>query len=236
MNADGSAKQLTRTAAHEEYPAWSPDGAHIAFESNRNGFTDVFVMNADGSEAHALTNDGGADRFPEWSPTGDRISFASDRDRGYDVWVMRADGANQRQVTYVDPGAMDKFPTWSPDGRRIAFEREAISRRGTSELYVVASAGGALRRLTDEYVAFRCRDWSPDGTRLAFSAVQRKNRDVDVMNAERHRATAPDERPADDEGPTWSPSGERIAFTSRRDGTAQIYVMGADGSNQRRLT
>ena len=66
-NADGSAQtNLTNNPARDEYPAWSPDGSKIAFQSNRDGGPRIYVMNADGSGQTKLTNQG--DEYPAWSP------------------------------------------------------------------------------------------------------------------------------------------------------------------------
>jgi len=74
MNADGSERRnLTRDAAMDYSPAWSPDGTQIAFASSRGGkFPTVWVMNQDGSNARRVgTVDG---EYPAWSPDGRRIA------------------------------------------------------------------------------------------------------------------------------------------------------------------
>ena len=57
--------------------AWSPDGEHIAFSSNRDGNEELYLMNRDGSDMHRITNNATEDFFPAWSPEGDRIAFVS---------------------------------------------------------------------------------------------------------------------------------------------------------------
>jgi TolB protein len=85
MNADGSGGQtrLTRmidTGAYASSPSWSPDGGKIAFESDRDGSdSEIYVMNADGSDVTQLTNNNASDGSPSWSPDGERIAFVSDR-------------------------------------------------------------------------------------------------------------------------------------------------------------
>src|SRR5438067_9185087 len=78
-------------------PSWSPDGTRIAFDSHRdsNLSTEIYVMNADGSDQRRLTHDSGqADQIfntqPVWSPRGDLIAFLKSRNgQSYDLWVMR---------------------------------------------------------------------------------------------------------------------------------------------------
>ena len=79
MNADGTdPRRLTRDADEDLSPAWSPDGSRIAFQSNRTGNNEIYVMHADGSGVTNITNTPDAGEFdPEWSPDGSKIAFAA---------------------------------------------------------------------------------------------------------------------------------------------------------------
>src|SRR5206468_1029853 len=71
MNRDGTGvKRLTNDPGEDAYPAWSPDGKEIAFQSSRSGNLDIFVMNSDGSNVRNLTNNPAADMAPSWSRDG----------------------------------------------------------------------------------------------------------------------------------------------------------------------
>jgi len=91
-------------------PAWSPDGRRIAFAAERDGNTDIYTMNTDGTDERRLTTDPGLDDDPEWSPDGRRIAFTSEMDGNTDIWVMDADGSNKERLT-SDP-AIDLDPSW----------------------------------------------------------------------------------------------------------------------------
>ena len=69
MNTDGTGETgLTGGSAFDRDPAWSPDGAKIAFMSSDRGNPEIYLMNADGSGQTRLTNSAGLDSSPTWSP------------------------------------------------------------------------------------------------------------------------------------------------------------------------
>jgi Tol biopolymer transport system component len=156
MNADGAdPRNLTDSTTSDSWPAWSPDGRHIAFQSDRDGNQEIYVMEADGSNPRNLTNHESNDFGPAWSPDGRTIAFDSDRDGDRELYVMEADGSNLRRLT--DHEGMDGLPTWSPDGRYIAFQSDRDG--GSQELYVLEVESGNVGRLTEHRAVMAA--WSP---------------------------------------------------------------------------
>ena len=94
----------------------------IAFQSNRDGNVEIYVMNADGSGLTRLTNSPGADAAPDWSPDGRKLVFQSERDGNIELYTMNADGNGQTRLT-THPGR-DLDPAWSPTGLWITFDRD----------------------------------------------------------------------------------------------------------------
>lgn len=87
-------------------PRYSPNGLQIVFQSNRDGQSEIYVMNANGSGQTRLTDNSAADTAPAWSPDGTRILFTSLRDDPMNpsLYVMNADGSGQTRVTTGSDG------------------------------------------------------------------------------------------------------------------------------------
>jgi len=240
VNADGSGKKHL-TSARYSTPAWSPDGGKIAFGAGSN----IWVMNADGSEPLNLTPEPGTDSDPAWSPDGRRIAFLRG---GTWLYVMNADGSGQRKlVANTAHNEVGSAPAWSPDGRKIAFVsgRDGPFRVEATEISVVNADGSGQRNLTRNPAHDSDPAWSPDGRKITFV----RNFEIYVMNADGSGQTNLTRNPAHDFAPAWSPDGQRIVFErrlARRQYGAcpgcggatifEVHVMNADGSGQRRLT
>ena len=178
-----------------------------------------------------------------------QIAFSSNRDGNWEIYVMNVDGGNQQNLT--NNPADDRDPSWSPDGKRIIFysnrDGHAIDGRSTSEIYVMNVDGGNPQNLTNDRNDDRFPAWSPDGKRIAFVSDRDgppRYFDIYVMDADGSNLQRLTNDPRDDRFPAWSPDSERIVFGARREGhfetkfavTYEIYVMDADGGNQRRRT
>jgi TolB protein len=103
---------LSDNPALDRYPAWSPDGRHIAFASNRSGTWDIYVIRADGSQIRLLTDGQGIFISPAWSPDGQHIVFAGRRDGEETFYLTNADGSELRRLTHMRMGGFR--PTWRP--------------------------------------------------------------------------------------------------------------------------
>ena len=89
----------------------------ICFRSTRNGNTDIYVMNADGTGQTQVTDDEFYNGNQTWSPDGQRIVYASVRDGNGQIFIMNADGTNVTRITENEYS--DNDSELSPDGTRI---------------------------------------------------------------------------------------------------------------------
>ena len=139
----------------------------IAFESERDGNKEIYVMDADGKNLVNLTNHPARDTSPSWSPDGQKITFVSNRDGNGEIYVMDADGKNPINLT--NHPARDWAPSWSPDGKKIAF---MSLRDGNKEIYVMDADGKNPINLTNH----AADDWHPSWFPLSKSAVSFRGR------------------------------------------------------------
>jgi hypothetical protein len=202
----------------------------IVFHSYRDGESNIYVMNSDGTGVTQLTNSPGYyDVYPAWSPDGTKIAFESDRNGVYEVFIMDADGSNQISLSNGSAQA----PRWSPDGSKIVFQS---IRDGNYEVYVMDADGSNQINLINNPAKDGRPTWSPDGTKIAFFSERDGNWEIYIMNSDGTGQTRLTNEPTPDNAPAWSPDGTKIAFESDRDGNREIYIMNSDGTGQTRLT
>jgi Tol biopolymer transport system component/tRNA A-37 threonylcarbamoyl transferase component Bud32 len=153
---------LISSTRNDNSPQISPDGKKIVFQSSRSGNTEIWVCDADGSNAVQITSfNGPAVTTPRWSPDNKRIAFDSNAAGEYDVYVVDADGGKPKRMT-TNP-ANDGNPNWTPDGQWIYFDS---ARSGAQQVWKMPANGGAEVQVTkDGGYAPRI---SPDGKFLYY--------------------------------------------------------------------
>ncbi|MFC1634762.1 SBBP repeat-containing protein [Planctomycetota bacterium] len=205
----------------------------IAFQSDRDGNCEVYIMNEDGTDQTNLTRRRGFDSGPSWSPDGTKIAFHTDRDGLLEIYTMNSDGSSQMRLTFNDVD--DASPSWSPDGSRIAFHSGEDGKR---DIYVMKVNGTGRTRLTNNEADDSYPCWSPDGLIIAFHSDRDGNYEVYMMKAaDGASQTNLTNNPAVDQLPAWSPDGTKIAFHSDRDSNLEVYTMNAiNGTGLVRLT
>jgi len=192
-------------------PAWSPDGASIAFASRRDGTTQLYVMRADGTHTVRLTSGAADDSKPAWSPDGREIAFV----REGEVWIVPFFGGNAHRLTRGLGGdAAD--PAWSPNGKLIAYDYRPAGF-SIREIWVARADGSDQRQVTHLRQVSAQPTWSPKGDRIAFQSNAR-SRNFEIYSSALDGSELKRETNSsiDTIDPAWSPNGETIAFS--RDG------------------
>ncbi len=219
--------------------AMSPDGRQVAFEvkrfdsSENQNFTQLMLVDADGTQIRPLTDGKHNDHHPRWSPDGTRLGFLSDRDKGTTLWVLSMAGGEPERITEPD-GSVKDF-AWSPDGRRLALtwqamsEREILERDGKTDQI---KKGPQFKHITRLFHKLDGAGWWNGNYTHVY-----------VVPAAGGRMKALTTGEFDHSEPTWSPDGTRVSFVSNRDENrdvylekSDIYVVSPKGGRARRVT
>jgi Ca2+-binding RTX toxin-like protein len=229
----------------EGRPRYRSDGRKIVFESNRNGGSDLYIADADGSNVQRLTFTGDASSGA-WHPDGSQIVYQRNiPGLFFEVYKVNIDGTGVTPL--ASHPSEDSLPFWSPDGTVIAFN----SRRtdAAADIHLMDSFGGNISGpLGVMGVEDSWPNYSPDGSQLTFHSRRDDPAGEEIyrMPATGGAATRLTTNTGPVQGsfdifPAWSPDGTRIVWNSGRaggsDGFGEIYTMNAsDGSGIIRVT
>jgi len=217
----GTVAPLTSLAGPEIVPAFSPDGATIAYTwtGPQLDNPDVYLQAVDGGDPVRLTTNPARDSNPVFSPDGTLVAFARNSSQ---LMIVPREGGAEREITKID----DARFAFTPDGRSVALGGPAGPAGTSVGIRVVPLDGGAARTLTHPPPGSSDINphFSPDGALLAFERIPTTNvSDIYVVVAtggEPTRLTF-DDRGLD--GLTWTRDGQSIVFASGRSGPTRLW-------------
>ena len=190
MNDNGSAiRRLTNnTLSKDRSPRWSPDGKRIAFtrymdKEQMQTSSELFIMNADGTDQKRLTHNNVADGYPSWSPDGQYLAFTSKqsgnhRNGKYEVYVIELASQTVQRLTGTEGELGSGAPDWSPDGTEIVYEKFIDNGGGLAHknIYLMRANGEQQHPLfpdpqegADTIIMRFFPRWSADGQRILFN-------------------------------------------------------------------
>jgi TolB protein len=200
----------------------------IAFVSTRGGSSEIYVMNADGSNARAATANRSINTFPSWSPSGESILYTSYRFANKPLLFVSTRGRGKPGRVLSKLG--DRMPQYrgvfAPLGPTLAV---VMSDGDVAEIYTVGSDGRDLRRLTNNRAIDVSPSWSPDGSKLAFVSDRSGAPQIYLMNADGSDQRRITYQGSYNTNPAWSPDGRWIAYETRLEGQFDIWLIDPGG-------
>jgi Tol biopolymer transport system component len=199
---------------------FEPLSNRIVFESNRDGDSEIYVMNVDGTGAQNLTRDAAQDVEPDVASSGSAVTFESNRSGGNrDIWILDTGGI--RNVT--SSGAQESSPTFNGTGDRVAYARRSSTT--TWSIWSIGTNGNGAVVLTDDAGDDEQPAWSSDGSMILFRSDRdgQGHQDIYVMDADGQNVTRLTVDASDDGKPAWSSSGDQITWSTNRAGTFDVW-------------
>lgn len=223
------ARQLTSSGLSNVEPDWSPDGAQIVYTASMaDGRYELYVMNADGSNARRLLQQNFAYNWGgRWSPDGKQIAFASNESGYSQIYLVGLDGENPRQMTFEGNNFL---PAWSPDGRRIAFTSDR-SGGGDNEIYVMNNDGSQVEQITDNDVDDAAPAWSPNGKVLAYHSFEQGAFNIHLYDLDSRQSNPLTRESLPVRFPSWTPDGRHILATQELVENKSYVLLVVDARN-----
>lgn len=220
---------------------WNPDGlgmpsSGIAFLSDVEGNTEIYVISTDGTSIARLTDNDRVESNPTWSPDRTKIVYkyqtTTHIEAEYSLFIVDTNELSDINLTPANMRVVND-PVWSPDSSKIVYR----ARRGsgtwlTPQYTYIINADGThntlIARLADNEYEFE-PVWSPDGSRIAFLSVTIRH-DIYVMDVDGSNITQLTDSRDGEDYLTWSPDSSKILFLSDWD-NHEICEINTDGSN-----
>lgn len=232
-----STEQVLLTAdikADSAFPAWSPDGKMVAFQSKRDSdLSQVFVMDANGNNKLCVSDGNGFAGQPSWSPDGKSIAYAGGAQQvsgaKREIYVVPMTGGTPAQIT--KSGGSLTTPIWSPDGKQLIC-LQIVGERDYKIL--IMNADGSNLRTLFEGGAIAGASFSPSGDAVLFYNIGDKGEAVHTVKVADGADTSITATGNGDYYPVWSPDGKQIAWASSADKQLhKIVAANADGTGRR---
>ncbi|GIL06500.1 MAG: hypothetical protein AMXMBFR72_33450 [Betaproteobacteria bacterium] len=226
----GNAQPALRSREPIISPAWSFDGARLAYVSFESQKPVVYVHTLATGERRAVANFRGSNSAPAWSPDGRTLAVVLTRDGISQIYSIGVDGNNLRRLT--NSGAIDTEPVFSPDGRHIYFTSD---RGGGPQIYRMSPTGADVQRVTfngDYNVSPRV---SPDGRQIAYVGRRDGRFQVHVMELATGQELAVTDTVMD-ESPSFAPNGRLLLYATEVNGRGILASASTDGRVRTRLS
>ena len=203
-------------------PDWSVEIDKIAFVLEKNGITDIYTVNPDGTKLKNITNTPDRnENAPTWSPDGTKILYLGDKD----LYIKNSDGTGSPVSLNLNSHFQGQL--------NGSFSEKYRNRR--NDLSKAITGSSLLGDPINIFEGFPC--WSPDGEKIAFTLKEDEDHDIYIINVNsRISKNLTNNDKTDDGYPSWAPNGIQIVYTSKINGKCDICRMDTNGDNWKNLT
>ncbi len=211
-------------------PAWSPDGAKLAYVSFEAKKPVIYVHDLASGRRHVAANFKGSNSAPAWSPDGRRLAVVLTKDGGSQLYLVNADGSGVTRL--ATSAGIDTEPQFSPDGQWIYFTSD---RGGSPQIYRIPATGGDAQRVTFEGSYNVTARPSPDGKSLAYVSRSGGRFQLTLLDlATKQTQILTDS--TKDESPSFAPNGRMILYATEIGGRGVLAAVSADGRVKQKLS
>lgn len=210
-------------------PAWSANGAQLAYVSFESRKPVVYVHDVASGKRRLIANFRGSNSAPTWSPDGRTLAVTLSRDGGSQLYTIDANGGEPRRLT--QSSGIDTEPVYAPDGRSIYFVSD---RGGAPQIYRLPATGGNPERVTFTGSYNISPAISPDGRWLAYISRINGAFKLQVMELGGGTVNSLTDTTAD-ERPSFAPNGRLIVYATRQNGKEALMTTTLDGKIKARL-
>ncbi len=221
----GGKKEFVRLIAHRaademmkyfgEKPIFN---TKIAFVSTRDGNSEIYIMDYDGSRQQRITHNDSIEILPTWSLDNDKVLYTSYRNNSPDLFMFHLYSG---KTDLIASGRANYAADWSPEGDLLVY---TSTRSGNAEIYVRDMQTGKEKQLTFNRIIDSTPCWSPNGREIAFTSQRSGTPQIYIMDAEGTNVRRVTFEGTYHDSPAWSPDGSRIAYVSRIEGRFDIYI------------
>ncbi len=210
-------------------PAWSSNGAQLAYVSFESRKPVVYVHEIASGRRRLIANFRGSNSAPAWAPDGRTLAVTLTREGGSQIYTIASTGGEPRRLT--QSGSIDTEPIYSADGRFIYFVSD---RGGSPQIYRMATSGGDAQRVTFTGSYNISPALSPDGRWLAYISRISGAFKLQVMELAGGNVQSLTDTIAD-ESPSFAPNGKLIIYATRQGGSEALMTTTLDGKIKARL-
>ena len=211
-------------------PAWSPNGAQLAYVSFESRKPVIYVHEVLSGKRRLVANFRGSNSAPTWAPDGRQIVATLSQQGGSQLYAIGLSGGEPRRLTQTT--SIDTEPAYSPDGKNIYFVSD---RGGAPQIYRMSATGGNAERVTFTGSYNISPAISPDGRWLAYISRVGGAFKLHLMELAGGAVTSLTDT-GSDESPSFAPNSRLIVYATQQQGREALMTTTLDGKIKAKLS